>query len=138
MREVRAGLLWVGNALDGCDFTRLFEYGICAVMQLAYEEPPISPPRELVYMRFPLLDCGGNDLKLVRAAFHSLAQLLRAETPTLVCCGLGMNRSPAIAAAAMSLVYGIHPSESLGLVAKSGALDISPQLWDEICSAMKL
>ena len=52
--------LWVGHHGDGSDARRLHELGIEAVVQVAAEEAPLSPPRGLMYHRFPLVDGSGN------------------------------------------------------------------------------
>src|SRR5688572_25242166 len=39
--------LWLGHAGDGRDYRRLLDAGIQAIVQLAAEEPALSPPREL-------------------------------------------------------------------------------------------
>ena len=36
-------------------------------------------------------------------AIATLANLIRRRSPTLVCCGAGMSRAPAVAAAALSV-----------------------------------
>jgi len=48
MREVRPGL-WIGNALESRDLTRVLELGMEALVDLAIEEPPASLVRELTY-----------------------------------------------------------------------------------------
>ena len=138
VREIKLGLLWIGNAQDCCEYSTLFGHGIRAIVQLAYEEPPIAPPRELLYLRFPLQDSAGNERVILQAAIHALAQIIRGSVPTLVCCGVGMNRSPAIAAAALSLTDGIGLQDALALIAKCGPMDISPQLWHDISQAVKI
>ena len=85
-------------------FREILDKGIKAIVQLAMEEPPLQPPRELVYLRFPLLDGTGNDPNMLHLAISCVATLIRQGTPTLVCCGGGMSRSPAVVAAALSTV----------------------------------
>ena len=55
--------------------------------------------------------------------------LLGTNTPTLVCCGAGMSRAPAIAAAAIATITGRSMEECLAEVARSGARDVSPGFW---------
>ena len=136
MNQVESCLLWIGHAADGRDWPGLFDRGIRAIVQLAIEEPPIQPPRELILYRFPLVDGEGNDPALVRLAIEGVAALIRARLPALVCCGGGMSRSPAIVAAAISSVEGMDGHESLKAVTASHPSDVSPGLWDEICRAM--
>jgi hypothetical protein len=116
--------LWVGHAGDCRAFRELLDKGIRAIVQLAIEEPPVEPPRELIYYRFPLLDGDGNDA--------AVAALIRRGIPTLVCCGAGMSRSPAIAAAALSVIEQIEPDECLRRVAEYLRADVSPGLWAQV------
>jgi protein-tyrosine phosphatase len=103
VRQITPFPVWVGHAGDGRAFRKLFDLGIRAVVQLAAEEPAIQTPRELVYFRFPLMDGTGNDLELLDLAIRSVASLIRKGILTLVCCGAGMSRSPAIVAAALTV-----------------------------------
>src|SRR5436189_138299 len=64
---------------------------------------PGDEPRELIYLRFPLLDGEDNEPALLIQAMQTVARLLQARIPTLVCCGGGLSRSPAIVAAALAL-----------------------------------
>lgn len=59
MREVIPDLLWIGNAFDARDLKSVLDRGIEAMVDLAIEEPPVSPTRELVYCRLPLVDGQG-------------------------------------------------------------------------------
>src|SRR4051794_40333460 len=99
MTQILPYPIWIGHAGDGRDYPRLLDLGIRAVVQLAAEEPPLHPPRELAYLRFPLNDGADNPDDLLSLAVGSLASLVRLHVPTLVCCGAGMSRSPAVAAA---------------------------------------
>ena len=132
MRRVEPYRLWVGHAGDSRSFRTLFEVGIRAVVQLAVEEPPLAPPRELTLVRVPVADGGGNDQNLLRLAITALATLIRSEVPTLVCCSAGMSRSPAIIAAALSSVESASPEDCLRRVACGAPADVSPALWEEI------
>src|SRR5258708_1657799 len=78
--------------------------GLEAVVRRAGEDPPLQPPRELIYCRFPLLDGSGNRGELLSVAVRTVGTLLERKLPTLVCCGAGMSRSPAIAAAALAFL----------------------------------
>lgn len=66
MRKIFDLPLWLGNARDARDYARLFELEIQAVVDLAMEERPEPPPRELIWLRFPLVDGGGNSPVLLR------------------------------------------------------------------------
>jgi protein-tyrosine phosphatase len=132
VRKVAGLPLWLGHIGDLRDSNALVDAGISAVVDLALNEPPVRLPRELVYCRFPMIDGTGNPPWLLRAAVETLACLLRSGTPTLVYCGAGMSRSPAIAGAAIARSNGCSLAEGLGAVLQEGAHDVSPGLWSEI------
>lgn len=135
MNQVAERLIWIGHAGDGRDWRGMSDRGIRAIVQLAIEERPIQPPREMILYRFPLVDGEGNDPALLRLAIEGVATLIRAKLPALVCCGGGMSRSPAIVAAAISRVVGMDVHESLKAVTASHPSDVSPGLWEEVCRA---
>ncbi len=61
------------------------------------------------------------------------------QIPTLVYCGAGMSRSPAIVAAALSIVQGGSPDERLKGIVAGHPHDVSPHLWEVVggaCSRM--
>ncbi len=132
MRQIFPHPLWLGHAGDGRDFRLVLDTGVQAVVQLAAEEPPLELPRELIYCRFPLLDGPGNDPKHLFLATQTVANLLDKRVPVLVCCGAGMSRSPAIAAAALAMVYRKSPDDCLKQVAEHHAADVVPWLWSEV------
>jgi protein-tyrosine phosphatase len=107
-----------------------------AVVQLAFEEQPIGPPRELLFYRFPLVDGEGNDPAVLRLAIDAVAGLIRAGLPILVCCGGGMSRSPAIVAAAISAANGTDIHRSLTAVIDSHPSDVFTALWDDVLRAI--
>ena len=131
MREV-CPQLWIGNALEARDLTRVLELGIEALVDLAIEEPLASLVRELTYCRIPLLDGAGNPPEKLRLAVETVSSLLRAKTPTLVACGAGMSRSPAIAAVAIAKVEKADPNEVLRRIVAGFPHDVSPALWREV------
>ena len=132
MNRIKPYNLWVGHAGDGRALRELLDKGIRAIVQLAIEEPPVEPPRELIYCRFPLLDGDDNDAAVLSLAIRSVATLIRKGIPTLVCCGAGMSRSPAIAAAALSMVEPVGLEECLKRIAESHRTDVSPGLWAHV------
>lgn len=132
MREVIPGFIWIGNARDAHDVAAVLEKEIQAVVDLAMEEPPGHYPREIIYCRFPLIDGEGNPLSLLKTAIQTLATLIQTKTRTLVVCGGGMSRSPAITAAALFVANGDSPDEWLKQIATAGPHDVSPSLWNEI------
>src|ERR1700739_4767309 len=106
MREVIPGRIWIGNARDGGDISGVMDMEFRAVVDLAMEEAPVHFPREIVYCRFPIVDGAGNSLAVLRTAIQTIATMTETGTPTLVTCGAGMSRSPAIVAAALFLSKG--------------------------------
>jgi len=100
--------------------------GVQAVVDLAVNEAPAIASREFVYCRFPLLDSAGNESWRVRAAVDCVAGALSRDIPTLVCCGAGMSRAPAIVAAALSVVLGSSLEECLATVTRQAALISAP------------
>lgn len=132
MRQVPGETLWIGHIGDTRDVRSVLSAGIQAVVDLAANEAVVPFPREIIYCRFPLVDGSGNPPWLLRCAIEALAGLLRASTPTLVYCSLGMSRSPIIASAALSLARGRSPGECLATVLQDGKGDISPALWQEV------
>ena len=129
MNRIMPYPLWLGHAGNGSDYTQLSDAGIKAVVQLAAEEPPLLPPRGLTYLRFPLVDGVENSIELLTVAVHSVSTLVALRVPTLICCGAGMSRSPAIAAVAISWTSGDTPEESLKLITQYRQVDLSPGLW---------
>ena len=132
MRRIDGFPLWIGTARDARDIKGVLDAGIEAIVDLALEEPPIRPTRELVYLRFPLLDGEGNPPWLLRMGMDAVEALVGSGVPTIVACGAGMSRSPAIAAMVMSQVMGIEPSTALTTLQAGGPCDISPGLWKEL------
>ncbi len=133
MYRVSPYQLWIGHAGDGRDIRLLIDTGIRAIVQLAYEEPPLQPPREIILLRFPLVDDEGNDADLVELAICSVAKLIERDISTLLCCGGGMSRSPVIAAAALAIAGRGTLDDCLKRVTSSHPADVSPGLWTEIC-----
>lgn len=117
--------VWIGSDRDGRAFRELFDLGIRAVVQVAIEEPAILIPRELLYLRFPLIDGSGNDADWLRLALHSIKTLIQREIPTLVCCSAGMSRSPALVGAVLMSQRGMGFEESVRFVTQNGPADLS-------------
>jgi len=131
MRRIEPYPIWIGHAGDGRNFRFLFEEGIRAVVQLALEEPPLVAPRELIVVRVPLVD-GTNEQEMLHFAVTTVEQILRAKLPTLVCCGAGMSRSPAVTAVALSRLERRSPQECLERITRNGPADVSTTLWQEL------
>ena len=132
MREILQRKLWIGNAGDGRDPERLLAAGIVAVLNLAAEEPSPFLPRSMVYCHFPIMDGSQEGHGVLDVAIQSLVSLLKNQVPTLVYCGAGMSRSPAVVAAALSIVQGGSVDERLRDVVAGHPHDVSPQLWEAI------
>jgi protein-tyrosine phosphatase len=129
MTHIQPHPLWRGHAGDGRDYPAIHRAGIRALVQLAAEEPPDCPPRDIVYCRFPLVDGSGNRFDVLCLAVDSVTHLLRSKTPTLVYCSAGLSRSPAIAAVALAFHTRCGMDECLRDVALHRRVDISPGLW---------
>ena len=135
MREILPNQLWIGNAGDGRDPERLLQNGIAAVINLAAEEPPPVLPRSTVYCHFPIMDGVQDDQSILRVATETVVSLLKNQVPILVYCGAGMSRSPAIVAAALSIVHGGSPDDKLKEIVAGHPHDVSPQLWEAVQDA---
>jgi protein-tyrosine phosphatase len=112
MRRIGSHEIWIGNVADGANFRSIANAAIVALVDLAANEPPQTPPRDLIYCRFPIVDgadtsdvAGGRDDGLC-LAIQCVAGLVRASLPTLVFCSAGMSRSLCVTAAALSLTTG--------------------------------
>jgi protein-tyrosine phosphatase len=138
MREIFPGRLWIGNAGDGRAPERLLAAGVVAVINLAAEEPSPVLPRSMVYCHFPLMDGAQEGQTALEAAIQTLASLLRNQVPTLVYCGAGMSRSPAIVAAALSIAQGGRPEDRLREIVAGQPHDVSPQLWEAVQRACRM
>lgn len=132
MREIRS-LLWTGNAREARDVQSLFDAGISAVVDLAYEESPAQLPRQLVYCRFPLVDGAGNDPSLLKLALSTTVELFRAETHTMVACSAGMSRSPTVAICALAVHLDQSPESVLATVNQNSGLELHGDLWADVC-----
>jgi protein-tyrosine phosphatase len=133
LRRVCDQPLWIGTARDARDMLAIHEAGIEAVVDLAMDEPPVQPTRELVYLRFPIVDNDGNALWVLRGAVSAVVELLAARVPTLVACSAGASRSPAVAAIAIAEWLGISAKVALMRV---GAGDVSVTLWRDLTALL--
>ncbi|MEM7477012.1 MAG: dual specificity protein phosphatase [Planctomycetota bacterium] len=137
MHEIQTNLLWIGHAfdiraLDSQQPRALFEAGIEAVVDVAYEEAPAYLPRQLIYCRFPLNDGGGNEPAHLLQCVQTLGDFLSSGTRTLVACSAGMSRSPTIAAFALAKHLSQTPDEILVRIAEKRSLEIKPSLWSDV------
>jgi hypothetical protein len=65
------------------------------------------------------------------------AALLERRLPTLILCGNGMSRAPAVAAAALSMVLGDLPAQCLERVTAHHPSDVLPGLWDSLTRLLR-
>src|SRR5262245_32189158 len=113
MWQIPGEAIWLGHAGDLRNMTVVLAAGIAAVSDPAANEPVPRLPRDLTYCRFPLVDGAGNAPELLRLSVETVTALLRSQLPTLVCCSVGLSRSPAVVAAALAVRHGIGPEEGL-------------------------
>jgi protein-tyrosine phosphatase len=137
MREILPSQLWIGNAGDGRDPERLLWAGVVALINVAAEEPSPVLPRSMVYCHFPLTDGVPDDPRVLGVAIQTVVSLLNEQIPTLVYCGAGMSRSPAVVAAALSIAKGGSPDEKLKEIVAGHPHDVSPDLWEAVCRACR-
>lgn len=135
MHELEKDLLWIGNAMEARDPGPLFEKGILAVVDVAYDEKPAQLPRQLIYCRFPLVDGGGNKKQILAQAVKTTLDLLASGTTTLIACSAGMSRAPSVAAFALAKHLSEPPADVLARIAELRALEINGLLWKELSDA---
>lgn len=132
MHELHPNLLWLGHAFDVREPRPLFDAGISAVVDVAYEEAPATLPRQLIYLRYPLNDGGGNEAATLRHVVQNVVDLMHSNTRTIVACSAGMSRSPTIAAFSLACFLGITPEAALERIAALKSLEINGQLWNDV------
>lgn len=133
MRRIDGFPLWIGTARDARDIKGVLDAGIEAIVDLSIMNEPVTPTRELVYLRFPLIDGEGNPQWLLSVAIHAVEELVRHSVPTLVACDGGMSRSLAIAAHAVcSVSPSGDPDDFLRQLASTGPADVHPALWADV------
>lgn len=136
MRQVAGYALWLGNAGDLRDTCAVMAVGVQAIVELADSEQIAVLPRDLIRLRFPLSDGGDNPAWLLRLAAESVAGLLRAEIPLLVCCSAGMSRSVCVAAAGIAIAETRSLSDALAIIVRAGPADVSPGLLGQFQQMM--
>src|SRR5262249_36568436 len=111
----------------------LIEQDFNVVIDLALNEPPAVLPRDFVYLRFPIVDGGGNDQDILAAAIKTIVLLMElGEFKIAVCCGAGLSRSPGIAAAAIAMARNQDAEQTLAELALQMRCDVSSTLWSDI------
>jgi hypothetical protein len=136
MRQVAGRKLWLGHVGDLRDPRSLLSVGIEAVVELADNEVFASLPRDLIRCRFPLSDGGENPPWLLSLAANSVAALLVAGVPTIVCCSCGLNRSVCVAAAGLAIAERRTLDDAVKVVVGAGPADVSPRLFEELRNAL--
>ena len=135
MLEIHPSLLWIGHAFDIREPRPLFDAGISAVVDVAYEEPPAQLPRQLIYCRFPLNDGGGNDPKHLLQLLRIVTDFLNSSTRIIVACSAGMSRSPSVAAFALAHHLSQPPDEIIARIAEHRSLELKSELWKDLKQA---
>lgn len=124
--------LWQGNAIEAGDVRAILDLGVQAVVDLAAEEEPIRYPRDILVLRYPIVDGAGNPRWLLESIVSSLHGLLLNEIPTFVYCSAGLSRSPAMIAAALARFRKVMMEDAIAIVLGERSLDISTALWSEL------
>lgn len=137
MDQIMPHALWVGMSDDCRDYGRLFQAGIRALVHLPFEESPPHSPREIICFRIPITDSAGNPEPLLTLAISAVADLLQMQIPTLVCCAAGVSRSPAITAAALSLVTQQPPEACLKLITHHHPCNVTAGLWNDLVRLLR-
>jgi hypothetical protein len=138
MQRVLDSSAWIGNAIEARDAITLIEHGFNAVIDLALDELAAQLPRELIHLRFPIIDGAGNDENLLAATIKTTAMMMQLPGLNIaVCCSAGLSRSPAIVAAAISLVKNQPVAITLTEMASQVRCDISPALWLDVSAVCK-
>jgi hypothetical protein len=135
MNRIEPFAVWIGHGGEAPDFRHLRDTGIEAVVELAVEEPSFPPQRDMIACRFPLIDGVSNPPHVLALAIRTVAALINAEVPVLVCCGAGMSRAPAIVAGALAVIHREPPEPWLKRVTRHHPSDVSPGLWSDVCQA---
>ena len=135
MHEIHPQLLWIGHAFDVREPRPIFDAGITAVIDVAYEEPPAQIPRQLTYCRFPLSDGGGNDPEVLLQTLRTATDLLRSNTRTIIACSAGKSRSPTIAAFGLAHHLTENPDDVIARIADIKSLELKPERWADTLTA---
>ncbi len=69
---------------------------------------------------------------IIETAIRCVVSVIEHDIKTLVACGAGMSRSPAIAAAAMAIVAQRPPDNCLNEITTNAPHDVSPILWTRV------
>jgi len=90
----------------------------------------------LIRCRFPLSDDANNPPWLIRLAVRTVAAMLEAGIPVLVCCSAGMSRSVCLAAAGLASAEKLTIEDELKVVVGAGPADVSPGFYSQMVDAV--
>ena len=124
--------LWLGNARDLRDVSSILAEDIAVIVDLAVEEPLPKMPRVINYCRFALTDEGEDAEAVIAAAVRVASTFVAADVQTIVCCNVGMNRSPSIAAAVLAVVLKCEVVAAIEKIAGLKPIDVNPALWSRV------
>ncbi len=136
MIEIVPSLIWLADGLEVRDLELISKMQIDAVVDLAYEETPISLGKSKLAIRVPLIDGEGNNQQHIRLAITYTAELIRSKTPFVIACSAGISRSPTILAAALSTVENISIEEELAFILTKKRIGSSTVFLADVQDAM--
>ena len=132
MQNLIDSILWQGNARDAREIHQVLALGVQAIVDLAENESPVTFPRDVIVLRYPIADGSGNPAWLLRSIIRSLCGLLENKIPTFIYCSAGMSRSPTLAAAAISRLRAMSLDLAITQFFNEPKFDISPALWNDV------
>lgn len=136
MTEILPSLIWLANGLEVRDLELIGEMQIDAIVDLAYEEPPIASLKSRLTFRVPLIDGEGNNRTHIRLAVLTTTELIRSKTPFVIACSAGISRSPAILAAGLAMVDHCTVEEKLEFIKAKKRIGVSQAFLSDVQSAM--
>jgi len=127
--------IWLGNAIELRNPKLLYANAIKCVVDVAYEEPAAQLPRDIFYLRFPLLDGEGNSPSPLRLALNATIQLIQEDEPFVVGCSAGMSRSPTLLSFVIAHCTGVSAEVVIERISAKRQLEIKPNLWNDFLAA---
>jgi protein-tyrosine phosphatase len=135
MHQIIPSRLWIGHIGDARDVRNVLNLGVEAVVDLACNELPVEVPRDIIYLRVPIVDGSGNSPEILKLAVETTARLIDCGIASFVYCSVGLSRTPAIVAAAMASANHSDLDESLKMLSERMSHDVLPGLWNEVKAA---
>ena len=89
-----------------------------------------------MYCRVPLIDGSENTQERLIFVIQAGVFLVQDRVTTLIACSAGMSRSPAIAAAVVSVLRQRPPDAVLADIMEGAPADVSPGLWAAVKQAL--